>query len=169
MNDIGRLDLDTLRRKVADGSIETVLTVFPDMYGSLMGKRIVGRYFLEEVAGGGMHACDYLLASDIEMEPTAGYAFTSWETGYGDLRAIPDWTTLREAAWLDRTAIVVCDALEEERDVPISVAPRNILKRQLEKAAASGIVPHFASELEFFLFKDTRTLARGRKTITTSN
>ncbi len=160
MNEIGRLDLDTLRRKVADGSIETVLTVFPDMYGSLMGKRIVGRYFLEEVAGGGMHACDYLLASDIEMEPTAGYAFTSWETGYGDLRAIPDWTTLREAAWLDRTAIVVCDALEEERDVPISVAPRNILKRQLEKAAASGIVPHFASELEFFLFKETYAGAR---------
>ncbi|MEO1936541.1 MAG: glutamine synthetase, partial [Myxococcales bacterium] len=85
MKDTGRLDLDALRRKIEDGSIETVLTVFPDMYGCLMGKRIVGRFFLDEVASGGMHACDYLLASDIEMDPTPGYAFTSWETGYGDL------------------------------------------------------------------------------------
>ncbi|HIF97754.1 MAG TPA: glutamine synthetase [Myxococcales bacterium] len=160
MKDTGRLDLDALRRKIEDGSIETVLTVFPDMYGCLMGKRIVGRFFLDEVASGGMHACDYLLASDIEMDPTPGYAFTSWETGYGDLRALPDFTTLREAAWLDRTAIVICDAFEEERDVPIAVAPRSILKRQLEKATARGIVPHFASELEFFLFKETYAGAR---------
>ncbi|MDE0884372.1 MAG: glutamine synthetase family protein [Myxococcota bacterium] len=160
MSDRGRLDLDTLRRKIEDGSIETVLTVFPDLYGCLMGKRIVGRFFLEEVADGGMHACDYLLASDIEMEPTPGYTFTSWETGYGDLRAVPDWSSLREAAWLDRTAIVFCDALEEERDVPIAVAPRSILKAQLEKAAGAGIVPHFASELEFFLFKETYSGAR---------
>ncbi len=67
MNQRGRLDLETLRRRIEEGSIETVLTVFPDLYGSLMGKRIVGRFFLEEVAKGGMHACDYLLASDIEM------------------------------------------------------------------------------------------------------
>ncbi|MDG2335647.1 MAG: glutamine synthetase family protein [Myxococcota bacterium] len=160
MSERGRLDLDTLRRKIEDGSIETVLTVFPDLYGCLMGKRIVGRFFLEEVADGGMHACDYLLASDIEMEPTPGYSFTSWETGYGDLRAVPDWSTLREAAWLDRTAIVFCDALEEERDVPIAVAPRSILKAQLAKAADAGIVPHFASELEFFLFKETYSGAR---------
>jgi len=160
MNQRGRLDLETLRRRIEEGSIETVLTVFPDLYGSLMGKRIVGRFFLEEVAKGGMHACYYLLASYIEMEPTPGYVFTSWETGYGDLRAVPDWSTLREAAWLDRTAIVFCDAFEEERDVPIAVAPRSILKAQIEKAASQGIVPHFASELEFFLFKETYSGAR---------
>ncbi len=160
MNATGMLDLDSLRSKIEDGSIETVLTVFPDLYGRLMGKRIVGRFFLDEIAEGGMHACDYLLASDMEMEPTPGYAFTSWEQGYGDLRAIPDWSTLREAAWLDRTAVVICDTLEEERDVPIAVAPRSILQRQLEEAASSGLVPHFASELEFFLFKESYAEAR---------
>ena len=149
MNDTGMIDLDSLRSKIEDGSIETVLTVFPDLYGRLMGKRIVGRLFLEESAEGGMHACDYVLASDMEMEPTPGYAFTSWEQGYGDLRAIPDWSTLREAAWLDRTAVVICDTLEEERDVPIAVAPRSILRRQLEEASSRGLVPHFASELYF--------------------
>jgi glutamine synthetase len=61
---------------------------------------------------------------------------------------------------LDRTAIVLCDCLEEERDVPVSVAPRNILARQVERAAEAGFIPHMASELELFLFKDTYDGAR---------
>ena len=127
LGDHGRIDLDTLREAIADGRIETVLTVFPDLYGRLMGKRIVGRYFLEEIASGGMHACDYLLACDMEMDPTPGYAWTSWQSGYGDMRAIPDFSTLRVADWMDRTAIVLCDLLEEEEDVSVAVSPRCIL------------------------------------------
>jgi glutamine synthetase len=156
----GRLDSEALRAGIEDGSIETVLTVFPDLYGRLLGKRIVGRFYLDEIADGGMHACDYLLACDMEMDPTPGYAFTSWETGYGDMRAIPDATTLRRADWLDRTAIVICDSFEEEVDVPISVAPRNILKRQVARANALGLHPHCGSELEFFLFDETYPGAR---------
>jgi glutamine synthetase len=160
VSDPGRLDVDALRSGIQNGSIETVLTVFPDLYGRLMGKRIVGRFFMDEVLEHGMHACDYLLACDMEMDPTPGYAMTSWETGYGDLRAIPDISTLRQAAWLEKTVIVLCDILEEDRDVPIQVAPRNILKRQVERAAEQGFVPHFGSELEIFLFKETYQSAR---------
>jgi glutamine synthetase len=162
MSHPGRLDLASLRERIDDGSIETVLTVLPDLYGRLMGKRIVGRFFLEEIAEGGMHACNYLLACDMEMDPTPGYAFTSWETGYGDMRAIPDFGTLRVADWLDRTAIVICDVLEEERDSPIDVAPRNILKRQVERATEQGLVPHCASELELFLFNETYAGAQAK-------
>jgi glutamine synthetase len=162
MSDPGRLDLATLREMIEDGRIETVLTVLPDLYGRLMGKRIVGRFFLEEIAEGGMHACDYLLACDMEMDPTPGYSFTSWETGYGDIRAIPDFSTLRHAAWLDRTAIVLCHVLEDDRDVDVAVSPRNILKRQVERAAGLGFVPHCASELELFLFKETYAGAQAR-------
>jgi glutamine synthetase len=158
----GRLDRSELERGIDEGSIETVLTVLPDLYGRLMGKRIVGRFFLDEIAEDGMHACDYLLACDMEMDPTPGYAFTSWESGYGDMRAVPDWGTLRRATWLDRTAIVLCDVLVEERDEPVAVAPRNILKRQVERAAESGIVAHCASELEFFLFRETYASARAK-------
>ena len=160
MSERGRLDLDTLRRRIDDGSVETVLTVIPDLYGRLMGKRIVGRYFLEEVAAQGMHVCDYLYACDMEMDPTPGYRFTSWESGYGDMRAIPDFATLRSAAWLDRTAIVICDTLEEDRDVRIAVAPRNILREQVERAGDAGFVPHLGSELEIFLFGDSYAGAR---------
>ena len=35
----GRIDIDALKRLVADGDIETVIAAFPDMYGRLVGKR----------------------------------------------------------------------------------------------------------------------------------
>lgn len=162
MSETGRLTLEVLEEEVRAGRIHTVVTAMPDLYGRLVGKRITGHFFLEEIAHGSMHMCDYLLASDMEMDPTPGYAFTSWESGYGDLRAVPDLATLRRAAWLEGTALVLCDALHEQRDEPIAVAPRSILSRQLERARAAGLHPHAGSELEFFLFDETYATARER-------
>src|SRR3982751_78077 len=112
----GRLTRDELAEGIKQGEIATVLVIFPDMYGRLMGKRVMAHYFLEEVADGGMHACDYLLACDMEMDPVPGYRFTSWERGYGDMTARVDWSTLRRAAWLDRTALVLSDLFTDLED-----------------------------------------------------
>jgi glutamine synthetase len=158
----GKLGLEDLEREVARGMIDTVVTAFPDLYGRLVGKRIDGRFFLDEIVGHGMNVCDYLLACDMEMDPTPGYAFASWETGYGDLRAVPDLSSLRVAAWLDRTAIVVCDAVKDEGGELIEIAPRTILRRQLERAAERGFVPQMGSELEFFLFREDYESARSK-------
>jgi glutamine synthetase len=156
------LDLEALERGIDDGSIETVITALPDPYGRLIGKRITGRFFLDHIAGHGMHVCNYLLACDMDMDPTPGYAFASWEQGYGDLRAVPDFATLRVGAWLDKTAIVLCDALEETSDDLIEVAPRTVLRRQVERAAEQGFAPQMASELEFFLFCDDYPAAHAK-------
>jgi glutamine synthetase len=156
------LTVDELRDLVARGEIDTVLTVFPDLYGRLVGKRIVGRYFVDEVLGHGMHACDYLLACDMEMDPVPGYRFASWEQGYGDVRCVPDPMTLRRASWpswLERAALVLCDVLEEERDTPVAVAPRTILRHQVERAAAAGLRVMAGSELEFFVLRDSYAAA----------
>ncbi len=99
----------------------------------------------------------------MEMDPTPGYAFTSWETGYGDFHAKLDFGTLRRAAWLERTAIVLCDAFDERTGEPIEVSPRRILQRQLERAAALGLHPTMASELEFYLFHDDYRAARAKR------
>ena len=112
----GRLEIDALRKLVASGDIDTVVTVFPDLYGRLVGKRNTGRFFVENILEHAMFACDYLLACDMEMDPVQGYRFTSWAKGYGDLRAVPDLGTLRVASWLDRTALVICDVYEETSD-----------------------------------------------------
>ena len=157
----GMLDRAALAREVADGRIDTVVTAIPDLYGRLVGKRIHAPYFLSEVLGHGMHVCDYLLACDMEMDPTPGYAFASWATGYGDLHATVDLATLRRAAWLERTAIVLCD-VAREGEGPVAVAPRSVLRRQLERAAARGLFPLVGSELEFFLFREDYAQARAK-------
>ena len=157
----GRLDLAELSRAAGDGSIHTVITAFPDLFGRLVGKRIHARFFLDAIATGGMHVCDYLLASDMEMDPTPGYAFTNWESGYGDLHAVPDLATLRRAAWLEGTAIVLCDSFGPGGE-PVEVSPRRILKRQLERLAERGFVAKMGSELEFFLLRDDYAAANAK-------
>jgi glutamine synthetase len=144
----GRINLDELKRLIAGGEIETVIAVFPDMYGRLVGKRFVAQYFLDDVAGHGMHACDYLLACDMEMDPVPGYAFTSWAKGYGDFNPMPDYDTLRVASWQEKSALVICDI-----DVPL--APRTMLRHQVARAAKLGFTPMAASELELYVFKDS--------------
>jgi glutamine synthetase len=152
---IGRIDTETLKRMIADDEIETVIAAFPDMYGRLVGKRFVGRYFVDEVLTHGMHACDYLLACDMEMDPVPGYAFTSWAKGYGDFHPIPDFDTLRIASWQDRTAFVLCDVYFENRHELVPYAPRTILRKQVARAAELGFVPMAASELELYVFEDS--------------
>ncbi len=158
----GMLTLSELRDKVGSGEIDTVITAFPDLYGRLLGKRIAADFFLDSVAHSGMHACDYLLTVDMEMEPVPGYAFASWEKGYGDFHCIPDLATLRSVTWLDRSALVLCDVHDERTNEPIAIAPRNLLKRQIESAAEMGYSVQASSELEYYIFDQTYGAARSQ-------
>src|SRR5436305_4059699 len=157
----GMLTRGELADLVERGEIETVLAVFPDMYGRFMGKRILGDYFLEEVAGHGMHACDYLLACDMEMDVIPGYRYTSWETGYGDFHCVPDLATLRRATWLPKTALVLCD-LFDRREAPVEVSPRRMLQRQLERAREAGFLVMGGTEIELYVFDDSFAAARAK-------
>src|ERR1043165_7298563 len=104
------LTLDELKAAAGDGTIDTVVVAFTDMQGRLMGKRVHGEYSVEGgLAEGGVEACDYLMALDMEMDPVPGYALTNWETGYGDFVLRPDLDTLRAIPWLEATARVLCD------------------------------------------------------------
>ncbi|MEY3019966.1 MAG: hypothetical protein RLZZ272_950 [Actinomycetota bacterium] len=151
----GRLDLAALTAAVEDGAIDTVVVAFPDHYGRLHGKRVDGAHFVTEVHDHGTHGCDYLLTVDMEMEPQAGFRYANWERGYGDFHMVPDLSTLRVAAWLERTAIVLCDLHDPTDHRPVAVAPRSVLRRQLERAAALGLEVVAASELEYYLFEDS--------------
>lgn len=157
----GMLTRGELGDLVERGEIETVLAVFPDMYGRLMGKRIMGSYFVEEVAQGGMHACDYLLACDMEMDVIPGYKYTSWETGYGDFHCVPDLSTLRRATWLPKTALVLCD-LFDHHEKPAEVSPRRMLQRQLERAREAGFTVMGGTEIELYVFDDSFAEARAK-------
>ena len=79
----GKLTLDELKQAVAAGEIDTVVAAQVDMQGRLMGKRFQAEFFVEN-AWQETHSCNYLLATDMEMETVQGYKATGWEAGYGD-------------------------------------------------------------------------------------
>ncbi len=157
-----RVDPRGLEALIRKGEVDTVLTVFPDHLGRLMGKRVVGRYFLDHVLEDGVHACIYLFTVDMEMEPLPGFTLTSWERGYGDMKAVPDLATWRLVPWLPKTALVFCDVYTEEGN-PIEEAPRWVLRRQVERAAAQGLLVKTASELELYLFRESFDEARAKR------
>jgi glutamine synthetase len=158
----GMLTPDQLANRASAGEIETVLVVFTDHYGRFMGKRYEVDFFLEDAVEHGMHACDYLLTVDMEMAPVPGYRFANWEKGYGDFHLVPDLATLRVASWLDKTAMVLCDVADVKTGEPVTVAPRSILKRQLERAQGLGYTAMASSELEYYLFRDSYRDAAGK-------
>jgi glutamine synthetase len=151
----GLLSPDRLRELVAQEQIETVVVAFTDHYGRLCGKRYDAEMFVADTIAHGTHGCDYLLTTDMEMEPVPGYKFANWELGYGDFHLVPDLSTLRLAAWLEKTALVLCDVKSEKTHADISVAPRSILRRQIDAARSAGFESFAASELEYYLFQQS--------------
>ena len=148
------LTFDQLKAAVANGTIDTVLTCLVDMQGRLVGKRFHAAHF---VAGGyeETHGCNYLLATDIELNTVQGYKATNWAAGYGDYVHKPDLSTLRMVPWMPGTAMVMCDVLDHHSYEPVPHSPRAVLKRQIARAKALGFDVMMATELEFFVFEQT--------------
>jgi len=169
----GKLTFEELAAAVAAGTIDTVLAVQVDMQGRLMGKRFQAEYFVDG-AWEETHSCNYLFATDMEMDTVQGYKATSWASGYGDYTMKPDLSTLRRIPWLEGTALVLCDTLDHHTHAEVAHAPRTILKRQVARLEAMGMRAFMASELEFFLFKQSYETAqsgshRGLETISAYN
>ena len=154
MVDTGLLSQSDLEQLVAAREIDTVILAFPDMQGRLTGKRVSARLFVEEVAAHGAECCNYLLAVDVDMNTVDGYAMSSWETGYGDMVMTPDFSTLRRLPWLPGSALVMAD-LSFTDGRPVAVAPRTILRTQLDRLAERGLAAFVGTELEFMVFEDT--------------
>ncbi len=152
----GNLSFAELKAAVAAGDIDTVIVCIVDMQGRLQGKRFHAVHFVE---GGHeeTHCCNYLLATDLEMNTVQGYEATSWAKGYGDYVMKPDLTTLRRIPWQPGTAMVTCDVLDHHTHEEVPHSPRAMLKRQVRRAEAMGFKPMMATELEFFLFEKSYT------------
>ncbi|MCD7441978.1 glutamine synthetase family protein [Streptomyces lincolnensis] len=148
------LGVEELHALVAGGEIDTVVLAFPDMQGRLQGKRFAARFFLDEVLQHGTEGCNYLLAVDTEMNTVDGYAMSSWDRGYGDFAMHPDLSTLRRVPWNAGTAMLIADLAWNDGS-PVVAAPRQILRRQLERLAEHGFTAQVGTELEFIVFKDT--------------
>jgi glutamine synthetase len=147
--------LEELKGLIRDGRIDTLVVAFTDMQGRLMGKRVQGQAFLDGVIDHGVHFCTYLLGTDMEMSTPDGFALMNWETGYGDWVASPVWDSLRVLPWLDRTALVLSDTIDDKTHAEVPISPRTILKGQVERARSMGYRLKAGSEFEFYVLKDS--------------
>ena len=164
------LDLQTLRGEIDAGRIDTVIVAMTDMQGRLQGKRLHGRYFLDQVAHHGTEGCSYLLAVDVDMNTVEGYRMASWHSGYGDFVMRPDFDSLRNIPWHPGTAMVQADVIWED-GTDVVASPRQVLKEQLGRLRDAGLLAFAGTELEFIVFADTYEDAwsRGYRGMTPAN
>ncbi|MFF3325098.1 glutamine synthetase family protein [Streptomyces sp. NPDC002889] len=153
---------ERLRAEAEEGRIEEVIVSVPDIQGRLQGSRLSVPYFLDEAAEQGFGACVYLLASDVEMGTGSGYAIDAWKSGFGDFVLRPDLATLRTLPWDPGTALVLADAVWPGGN-SVEVAPRQVLRTQLDRLAEHGLTAFAGTELEFLIFRESYRQAWDRR------
>ena len=161
------LTLDTLRKRIEDGEIDTVVLAFTDMQGRLQGKRLHAQYFLDDVLEHGTEGCNYLLAVDVDMNTVDGYAISSWERGYGDFEFVPDWRHAR--ALLPHLPATRARAVRPGLAGPRArspQSPRTILRTPARRGRRARLDALVGTELEFIVFDDD--LRAGRTDSTTA-
>lgn len=173
MNSVGHrrvASFEEISAAVAAGTVDTVIVALTDMQGRLQGKRLHAPFFVDEIIRHGTEACAYLLAVDIDMNTVDGYDLTSWERGYGDFVLVPDPATTRMLPWHQGTALVLAD-VQWPDGRPVAPSPRQMLKRQLARAAERGWTAYAGTELEFIVFEDSYEQAwdRGYRGLTPAN
>jgi glutamine synthetase len=157
---VGPVSRDGLLRLIESGAVATVVLAAPDRHGRLFGKRVHAPFFAEDPEQG-MMTCSVNVAWDLGQDFVGHLDYTGWHTGYHDMCGRPDMATARVLPWAERTALILCDLVEED-GADIVIAPRTMLRRQLERAAAAGFTCVTASELEFHVFRESYDEARAK-------
>lgn len=134
--------------------IDTIILGLPDLEGRFLGKRVAARHFLENAAGIGVESCSYLLASDIDLEKFPNNRLMGWESGFEDMRMLPDYDGMRSVPWLERTVFLPVDVYESSGR-RVDLAPRQVLRRQIERLNEHGLFANVSTELEFLVFENS--------------
>ncbi len=124
-----------------------------DIDGVLRGKHIHPDKF-HSAADGGIGFCDVVFGWDIGDALYDNVRLTGWHTGYPDAVARADLATYRPIPWENETALFLLDLYSKDGQ-PLAAAPRNVLRRVVQRAEAMGYVPYFGAEYEFWFFRET--------------
>jgi len=134
---------------IAEQEAHTIECAFPDTWGTLRGKRVPAAHF-PAIAEKGFAIANAAFTWDMHCELWE-VDFANLDTGYPDMHAVPDLTTLRPVPWRSGAAIVMCDTIDKTTHAPIELDPRHVLRTAVERIAAHGFEPLVAPELEFYL------------------
>jgi glutamine synthetase len=134
----------------------------PDTNGVLRGKYLPATKLLD---GQGAGFSDVLFCLTSADEVFENPQLTSYDTGFPDVLAVADWSTLRPVPWERGVAAVICDMTTKDGR-PLGVDSRAALRAACERLAASGYDGRAGVEYEFFLFhhddEGRRAMREGR-------
>src|SRR5947199_1837553 len=128
------MDIAEIRSLIKDGKIEYVKIGAPDIEGVYRGKRVAANHFLNSLDDG-FAQCDVLFGWDIGEVVLPNLQFSNWERGFADIVMKPDLATFGVDPWEDHVASAICD-LWTEHGERVSIAPRSVLQRVVERARA---------------------------------
>lgn len=130
--------------------IEDIECITPDQAGVARGKMMPSKKFTSNTSLALPSAVFMTTISGGYPEDGNGFHYPEDD---GDLKLVPDLSTLSEVPWeTDPTAQVICDLVHQDgRNVDFT--PRNLLKHVLAAYAERGLKPVVAPEIEFYLVR----------------
>ena len=124
-----------------------------DIDGILRGKYIHPDKFAS-IADSDFGFCNVIFGWDSNDVCYDNVKYTGWHTGYPDASAKIDPDTYREIPWDDGVPFFLADFIKSSGE-PLSVCPRQLLKKQIEKAKKIGYEAKVGLEFEWFNFRET--------------
>jgi glutamine synthetase len=155
------MDVSEIIRLMDSHHIEVVKVGAADMDGVYRGKRVTRDHFLSLCQGEGIPQCDVVFGWDIQEEVIGDLPYSSWAGGFRDILMRPDPSTFAVVPWEPGAASVVCDFFTEDGD-PFPVAPRQVLRRVVERAAKAGLRYRMAIEFEVRYFREDQESLRAK-------
>jgi glutamine synthetase len=130
--------------------IEDVECITPDQAGVARGKMMPSSKFTSNTSLALPSAV--FMATITGGYPEDGNGFRYPEDD-GDLKLVPDLSTLSEVPWeTDPTAQVICDLVHQDGRT-VEFTPRNVLKRVIAAYEKCGLKAVVAPEIEFYLVR----------------
>ncbi|MGH9828061.1 MAG: glutamine synthetase, partial [Blastocatellia bacterium] len=146
------MDLKTIEDLLAQHSITKIKVGGFDIDGVLRGKYISREKFTSAVENG-LGFCDVIFGWDSSDALYDNVQITGWHTGYPDAVAKIDLSTFRVIPWEPGTAFFILD-FHDTQGKPLTVSPRQVLRRVIARAEAMGFQATVSTEYEYFFFKE---------------
>lgn len=141
--------IDQFRAACDAAAVHTIEIGVPDTLGHLRGKRVPIERFFRTTMVDGVGIADAIFVLDIQNDMPDN-EFINMDSGYLDCRLKPDMSTGRILTHRPGYAIVMADAYDQHGD-PHPLAPRNVLRNQIQRCREANVDPVMATELEFYL------------------
>jgi glutamine synthetase len=140
---------------LTDGTpITSVRVLYPDLHGVARGKDVpIGE--LDHAIEKGLCFCSAVMGTDLRHTPVIGA-----ESGYPDLVARPDLSTMQALPWEPGVASCLSDLEPADGGAPIA-DPRGAVRRAAAAIAELGYDAIVGPELEFFLLERDTSAPRG--------